>query len=155
MKVLTVCLGNICRSPLAEVLVRQALQEAGIEATVDSAGTGDWHRGELPDARARQVASEKGIELTHRARQLQEQDFFDFDHILVMDEQNLRTVKKLQPSTSKARVKMIRDFDALGKGAVPDPYYGTQQDFTVVWDMLERSAQGFAAHVASSTVSQP
>ena len=112
MKVLTVCLGNICRSPLAEVLVRKALQEAGIEATVDSAGTGEWHLGELPDARARKVAADHGITLTHTARRLSEQDFSDFDHILVMDEQNLRTVKKLQPTTSKARVKMIRDFNS-------------------------------------------
>ncbi|GEM47426.1 low molecular weight protein-tyrosine-phosphatase [Deinococcus cellulosilyticus] len=154
MKVLTVCLGNICRSPLAEVLVRKAFQDAGIEATVDSAGTGDWHLGELPDPRARKVAADHGIALTHPARQLSAQDFSDFDHILVMDEQNLRTVKKLQPTTSKARVKMIRDFDPLGKGAVPDPYYGTDEDFQVVWTMLERAANGFAASVAEQQTVQ-
>lgn len=154
MKVLTVCLGNICRSPLAEVLVRKALQEAGIEAIVDSAGTGEWHLGELPDARARKVAADHGITLTHTARRLSVQDFSDFDHILVMDEQNLRTVKKLQPTTSKARVKMIRDFDAAGKGAVPDPYYGTDEDFQVVWTMLERAAKGFAASVSEKQAVQ-
>ena len=147
MKVLTVCLGNICRSPLAEVLVRKALQEAGIEATVDSAGTGEWHLGELPDARARKVAADHGITLTHTARRLSEQDFSDFDHILVMDEQNLRTVKKLQPTTSKARVKMIRDFDAAGKGAVPDPYYGGQDGFDHVADLVEDAAEGLLKEI--------
>ncbi|GGJ23719.1 low molecular weight protein-tyrosine-phosphatase [Deinococcus roseus] len=148
MKVLTVCLGNICRSPLAEVLVRKALQDAGIEASVDSAGTGAWHLGEQPDPRAQKVAAKHGLPLGHAARKISEQDFFDFDHILVMDEQNLRNVKNLQPTSSKARIKMIRDFDPVGKGAVPDPYYGTDEDFQVVWTMLERAAQGFAASVS-------
>ena len=155
MKVLTVCLGNICRSPLAEVLVRKALADAGVGALVDSAGTGEWHVGELPDPRARQVALDHGIELTHTARLLQEDDFFQFDHILVMDEQNLQKVKKLQPTQSKARVRMIRDFDPMGKGAVPDPYYGTQQDFEVVWTMLERASQGFALQARNGPGSCP
>lgn len=149
IRVLTVCLGNICRSPLAEVLVERACVQHGVQVELDSAGTGSWHVGALADPRSRQVALKHGIQLTHRARQLRPQDFEDFDYILLMDKHNLADALKLQPVGSRAQLALIRNFDPNSHGLeVPDPYYGGDRGFDEVWEMLEQAAQGFAQHLS-------
>lgn len=142
--VLFVCLGNICRSPLAEGLFLHKVKEAGLDdqIIVDSCGTGGWHAGELADPRSREVARKYGIDLPSRARKLASSDFDQFDVILAMDQSNLRDLKN-EASTAgggKASIYLMRDFDPEGKGDdVPDPYYGGKQGFENVYQMLDRS----------------
>lgn len=138
MKVLFVCLGNICRSPLAEGLFLHHVKTRGLEDRIqaDSCGTGNWHAGELADPRMRKTASMRGIELTHRARQLRDSDFEEFDYILVMDHQNKQDVLN-RTSDHAHKVRLISDFHQSYNGMiVPDPYFGDQKDFDEVFDML-------------------
>lgn len=146
MNLLMVCLGNICRSPLAEGLMRRELDRAGLtDFGVDSCGTGDWHIGDLADPRSRRVARAHGLELTHRARQLKTEDFRRFDLILAMDASNLNDLRALAPdAAARAKVRLIREWDPQGEGPVPDPYYGTEADFEGVYQMLERSCRALA-----------
>lgn len=143
--VLTLCLGNICRSPVAEALLQKELAAAGVSAVVDSAGTGAWHVGHPADARSQAVAQANGLELTGRARQLTMGDFYKQDIILAMDAQNMEDAQHMAPPGSRARLMLIRDFDPLSPGAdVPDPYYGGPLGFEDMYAMLERSAAAFA-----------
>lgn len=138
-KVLFVCLGNICRSPIAEGIFQHMVNETSSDIYVDSAGTASYHLGELPDKRARQVCEERGIKLTHRARAFSKNDFDQFDYILAMDNQNLANILNLKPTHSRAIVQLMRDFDPKHKGAeVPDPYFGEMDGFVEVFEMLER-----------------
>lgn len=146
--ILFVCLGNICRSPIAEGVFQQLVNEAGLTSAikVDSAGTASYHIGELPDKRARLVCEERGIKLTHRARAFSKDDFETFDYILAMDKQNLANIQKLQPVNARAKLMLMRDFDPKHKGAeVPDPYYGEMDGFVEVFEMLERSCRELLA----------
>jgi protein-tyrosine phosphatase len=143
-KILFVCLGNICRSPLAEGIFRHLAEKKGIinQLEIDSAGTYGGHAGELPDARTRKNALQHGITLTHRARPFKAADLLHYDLILTMDNQNYRDViaEAKGDSTIIKKVKMMRDYDSIGKGEqVPDPYYGGEQDFELVFQMLYRS----------------
>ena len=147
-KILFVCIGNICRSPLAEGVFNQLANQAGRAAdfVVDSCGTGGWHAGELPDPRSRAVAQKHGLTLTHRARQFQPTDFQKFDLIVVMDRENktdLLSYSNLPPSLA-AKIKLLREWDPNANGDldVPDPYYGGPDGFENVYQMVERSAQG-------------
>ncbi|MBW3042815.1 low molecular weight protein-tyrosine-phosphatase [Prochlorococcus marinus] len=141
-KILFVCLGNICRSPAAEGIFNQKIKERDLEKlfVVDSAGTGSWHVGNLPDKRMRATALSRGIELTSRSRQIEENDLYEFDQILVMDKDNLDAVKSLtkddmNPVNSK--IKLILSYSKNSQlEEVPDPYYGGQNGFEQVLDLL-------------------
>jgi protein-tyrosine phosphatase len=140
--ILCVCLGNICRSPVAEALLQKQIEQVeslkGI--IVDSAGTSGLHAGELPDPRTRKNALHHGIELTHRSRQIIEQDFFTADLILAMDSQNLKDLRKLKPVDSTARIQLITDYDPRKSDGVPDPYYQSEPAFEEVYKICERCA---------------
>ena len=147
-KILFVCLGNICRSPAAEGIFNQKIKERDLENffVVDSAGTGSWHVGNLPDKRMRTTALSRGIELISRARQIEENDLYEFDYILVMDKENLRAVKSLiqdQMYPIKSKIKLILSYSKATKlDEVPDPYYGGQDGFEKVLDLLDNAMDG-------------
>lgn len=144
--VLMVCLGNICRSPLAEAALRAAAEREGVDIEVDSAGTGDWHLGRAPDSRAQAVAKRLGdIDIGNlRARQVSAADFHRFDHILAMDDTNLRELRAMQPSGSKAKLSLLLDYlpDHKGK-SVADPYYGEDAGFDTTWSQVSAASETF------------
>ncbi len=140
MKVLMVCLGNICRSPMADGLLRKKVREAGLNIEVDSAGTSDFHVGEAPDHRMRATAKQLGTPIdTLRARQFKQSDFSEFDLIYVMDSSNYNNVVQLARNDSdKAKVKLILEELQPGSAMeVPDPYFGGEQGFIDVYNMLD------------------
>jgi protein-tyrosine phosphatase len=144
--VLFVCLGNICRSPLAEGVFRHLTRERGVEDLyhVDSAGTGSWHVGEPPDRRSAEVARRKGVPLEGVARQIAGHDFERFDWILAMDRENLAALEVMRRRSGRARLHLLRDFDAeRGDGDVPDPYYGGPDGFENVYALVHRAAEAF------------
>jgi protein-tyrosine phosphatase len=143
--ILFVCLGNICRSPIAEGVMRQLLREDGDWANdivVGSAGIGNWHAGEAPDRRTLRICEQEGFRLDgQRARQIRPADFERFDLILGMDRENLRELQALAPAHGRARLGRLRDFDPQGPGDVPDPYYGNERDFQEVFDLVIRCCE--------------
>jgi protein-tyrosine phosphatase len=151
LKVLFVCLGNICRSPLAEGVFRHVVQQAGLSDRfeIDSAGTSSYHIGDPPDPRTTSVARQRGVELTGAARQFQRTDLQTFDYILAMDEQNLANIKRLVSAPPRARVQLLREFDELASADrnVPDPYYGGPRGFEDVQDIVERSCAALLQHI--------
>jgi protein-tyrosine phosphatase len=152
--VLFVCHGNICRSPLAEGVFRELVQQecVGARFDIDSAGTTDYHAGESPDARTVEVAARRGLQLAHEARRVTELDFERFDYVVVMDRNNLASVQRLAERVrSKAEVHLLRSFDpeAGGELDVPDPYFGGSRGFEDVHDMVERACRGLLAHIRS------
>ncbi len=152
LKVLFVCMGNICRSPLAEGVFRQMVAQAGLadRFEIDSAGTSSYHIGDPPDARTTSVARARGIELTGAARQIKHSDLADFDYVLVMDAENMTRVQRLaHKAKPAAEVRMLRDFDADAKDEfdVPDPYYGGVRGFEHVQDIVERACAGLLQHI--------
>ncbi|AMB78741.1 MULTISPECIES: low molecular weight protein-tyrosine-phosphatase [Pseudomonas] len=140
MRVLFVCLGNICRSPTAEGVLRHKLQVAGLAGRVEvaSAGTGNWHVGGAPDKRTQRAAMRRGYDLSaQRAQQVVAADFNHYDLILAMDLSNLRDLKALQPANGKAGLDLfLRRFDGV-KDEVPDPYYDGEAGFEEVLDLVE------------------
>ena|GEM_PF-23326 len=144
--VLFVCMGNICRSPTAEGVMRALVETSGedLSVTIDSAGTHAYHEGEQPDRRATAVALSRGIDLSkQRARAVQPADFNTFDLILAMDEDNLALLEKMRPENSRAEVGLFMNYSRRSPGAsVPDPYYGGSMGFERVLDMLDEAAQG-------------
>jgi protein-tyrosine phosphatase len=144
--VLFVCLGNICRSPLAEAAFRHEASRIGLDVEVDSAGTGDWHVGEPPDRRAQSVAKQHGIDISfYRARQVDRQDFLRFSHIIALDSQNLASLKKMMPSGSTAEVSLLLDHVEGRHGEpVADPYYGGRDGFEVTWADVAIAAKRLA-----------
>jgi protein-tyrosine phosphatase len=144
-RLLFVCLGNICRSPTAEGVMRALVREAGLEdeILIDSAGTGDWHAGDPPDRRATATAASRGITLEGRARQIRPSDFEDFDLILAMDTSNYEDLLALAPEEARDKVRLLRSYDPTAiELDVPDPYYGGPQGFEDVIDMVERASRG-------------
>lgn len=144
VKVLFVCLGNICRSPLAEGIFRFKVKERSLEHhfQIDSCGTSDFHIGEKPDERSLSNAKMNGIDYMHRGRQLKVKDFYEFDYIFPMDDLNLKDVNSLKPDDAKAVVMKMRSFDEEDSGSdVPDPYYQGEDGFQLVFDILDHSAE--------------
>ena len=154
--VLFVCLGNICRSPTAEGVMRLLVAEAGLqdEIMLDSAGTGAWHVGEPPDPRALQAASNRGIALESVARQVTEHDFERFDLILAMDASNQHALRQLAPDEQgRAKVHLLREFDPASTGTheldVPDPYYDSERGFEIVLDQVQAACAGLLEQLRS------
>ena len=146
-KVLFVCLGNICRSPLAEAAFRDAAAKAGLEVEVDSAGTADYHVGESPDPRSVAEARQHGIDISgYRGRQLSAEDFHEFDYILGMDNSNMANIAQADPGDGKANVAMLLDIVPGQEGReVGDPYYGGAEGFSVTWSEVSAGANALVA----------
>jgi protein-tyrosine phosphatase len=163
MKILFVCLGNICRSPTAEVVFREiAAREApDLALEIESAGTAGYHVGAPPDTRTRQAALRRGYDMSAlRARMVEPQDFRRFDLILAMDRQNLDALQQRAPSAARARIRLFLEFAPDSDVAeVPDPYYGGANGFEEVLDLVEAAARGLLQHLRAelrrSTLSQP
>lgn len=150
-RLLFVCLGNICRSPAAEGVMRAMVEREGLagRVTIRSAGTGGWHAGNLPDARMRGAAKNRGYNLQSRARQVTEDDLHEHHLVLVMDEQNLREIQTFDRKRQHGeKIRLFCDFctDHDAK-EVPDPYYGGEQGFEHVLDLLEDGCRGVIEHI--------
>ncbi len=143
-KILFICLGNICRSPTAEAVFRDYAEKSKLEVTVDSAGTGAFHIGDPPDPRSIACAAERGYKMSHlKARQIQIEDFYIFDHILVMDESNLANTLDIKPPNSEAKVELFLNYSTkkLADQSVPDPYWSGPDGFNVVLDLIEDASK--------------
>lgn len=146
IKVLFVCLGNICRSPMAEGVFKDLIEKEGVSCkfSVDSAGTSGYHIDQLADPRMRDVANSKGIKLTSRSRKLVVADLLEFDYIVAMDESNYEDIKSLEKENHSAKVVLMREYDDTKEGInVPDPYYGGIEGFEDVYQILLRSNRNF------------
>jgi protein-tyrosine phosphatase len=154
VKVLFVCLGNICRSPLAEAAFRAEAERVGLDAEVDSAGTGGWHRGEPPDRRAIAAARRNGVDISHlRARQVRPEDFEAFDLIVALDRDNLADLKAFQQAGSRARLSLLLDHVPGREGeAVADPYYGDDSHFDITWRDVAAAARTLADKLANEEI---
>jgi protein-tyrosine phosphatase len=157
MRILFVCLGNICRSPTAEGVMRHVLREEGLEESiaVDSAGTGGWHVGAPPDERATAAARRRSIALDGAARRFSPDDFDSYDLILAMDSENRRDLLALAPDDeARAKVRLLREFDPGSEGAadldVPDPYYGGDDGFDHVLDLVDAATRGLVDELRAS-----
>ncbi len=150
-RVLFVCLGNICRSPLAEAVFRHQVRERGLEDQfeIDSAGTSNYHIGDPPDRRSAATAKKYGIHVTGRGRQISDEDLRTFDYVIVMDAQNLADVERLKAASGgTAKVHRLREWDPeSGSPDVPDPYYGGADGFEDVHAIVERSSAALLDHL--------
>ncbi|MFM7327464.1 MAG: low molecular weight protein-tyrosine-phosphatase, partial [Bacteroidota bacterium] len=153
-RVLFVCLGNICRSPLAEGIFRKKIsaRNLGHRFTADSCGTGNYHIGQQPDPRTIRNAGRNGVTLDHRCRQLKEQDLEVFDHIIAMDKSNFRNIMVMETAgVHKEKIRLMRDWDPKPTSAeVPDPYHGDDRDFQEVFEILDRCMDAFIDHLEIS-----
>jgi protein-tyrosine phosphatase len=154
--ILMVCLGNICRSPVAEGIMRSKLEKATLSVKVDSAGTSNYHIGENPDLRSAKNAAKNGLDISHlKARQFQIQDFENFDIIYVMDEQNLRDVLALttNPAHQKKVKLILSELPHTSHKNVPDPYFGGEVGFQLVFDLLDEACHHVAQKITQQTLS--
>jgi protein-tyrosine phosphatase len=147
--ILFVCLGNICRSPLAEAAFRARAAHAGIEVQADSAGTGGWHIGDPPDGRAQRTALRHGVDISrYRGRQVEPADFRRFSRIFALDLDNLAVLHRLRPADSTARIGLLLDLvDGMEGQAVADPYFGPDDGFEETWDQVDRAAAALVARL--------
>lgn len=150
--VLFVCLGNICRSPLAEAAFRRAAEQAELDIHIDSAGTGDWHIGKAPDPRAIATAGRYGCDIRqYRARQLRAADFTRFTHIFALDASNLSAIRQSAPDESAAEVALLLDMVAGREGeSVADPYFGDEAGFETTWADVVQAAQALVEWIESA-----
>jgi low molecular weight protein-tyrosine phosphatase len=154
LRLLFVCLGNICRSPTAEGVMRSLVVEAGLQDSIelDSAGTGAWHVGSPPDARATAAARSRGTVLEGHARQVTPEDLDFYDLVIAMDSENMGALRALAPGRAqRAKVRMLREFDPAsvdqGDLDVPDPYYGGEGGFDHVYDLVEAACRGLLERI--------
>lgn len=152
VRVSFVCLGNICRSPTAQAVMRHLVTNEGLAEVieVDSAGTGDWHVGEPRDARSAAVGARRGVPLAGVARQWRREDFKRFDYVLAMDRRNHEDLLALAPDAgARAKVRLLREFDPTSPAGaeVPDPYYGGPDGFDRVFDICEAACRGLLAEL--------
>ncbi|MBQ9241300.1 MAG: low molecular weight phosphotyrosine protein phosphatase [Duodenibacillus sp.] len=151
IRILFVCLGNICRSPTAEGVMRTLVKARNLDGQIalDSAGTGDWHVGQAPDRRAQAACRRAEVDISmHRARQVCREDFSRFDLILACDRENLRDLQRMSPAGAAARIRMLRDYDASAPGEdVPDPYYGSAEDFDETVRICRTACEGLLAQI--------
>jgi protein-tyrosine phosphatase len=159
VRLLFVCLGNICRSPTAEGVMRHLVVQEGVEDEIemDSAGTGSWHVGSAPDARATAAAAGRGVTLAGTARQVRQGDFAEFDLILAMDSANLRDLRAAAPGEQeREKVRLLREFDPASAGErdldVPDPYYGGEDGFGEVFELVRAACEGLLADIRGGLV---
>ena len=157
IRLLFVCLGNICRSPTAEGVMADLIRREGMQdqVEVDSAGTGGWHVGSPPDSRATSTAAARGIPLQGAARQITAADLSDFDLILAMDRSNLADIRRLaSDERQRAKVRLLREFDpnADEEPEVPDPYYGAAGGFEEVLDLVGAACEGLLAQIKSGQI---
>lgn len=150
VNVLFVCLGNICRSPSAEGVFRSLVEQAGLadQVHIDYCGTGDWHIGKTPDARAQEAARRRGIDISGlRARQFSPEDLDTFDYVLVMDRQNLADIKDVWHQNGGTRPALFLEFGQSAHQEVPDPYYGGDAGFETVLDLIQEAGEGLLADI--------
>ena len=151
VKVIFVCMGNICRSPTAEAVFRHQVEQAGLaeQILIDSAGTHDYHIGDAPDARTQRAAKLRGYDMSQlRGRQVVAGDFYRFDYVLAMDEANLDFLKRLRPRDAQSHLGLFLQFaERQTEREVPDPYFGGADGFERVLDMVEDAAAGLLKHI--------
>lgn len=149
ISVLFVCLGNICRSPLAEGALRAEATRLGLDLLVDSAGTGDWHAGEPPDERAQRAAMRNGVDISAlRARQVRPADFRRFTHMIALDHDNLARLRQLAPTDATAELSLLLDHVEGREGqAVEDPWFGDEAGFEVTWAEVSAAARGLVVRL--------
>lgn len=151
-RILFVCLGNICRSPAAEAILRAKARERGIDAYIDSAGTGAWHAGDAADARMQRAAVRRGYDLSYkRARQVELSDYYSFDLLLAMDLQNQSNLLAMAPPDRACDIRLFLDFADAGVCETPDPYYGGAAGFERVLDLIETGADSLLDYLEDET----
>jgi protein-tyrosine phosphatase len=158
-RILFVCLGNICRSPMAVGVFRRVAEDAGKLHLfeIDSAGMGDWHKGEAPDHRAQKAALGRGVDISGQAaRKVELEDFEDFDLVLAMDGSNIEDLHDIAPHAARAKIRRFLDYAPhVGAQDVPDPYYGGTEGFDHALDLIEAAAQGLLAELTEETKKGP
>jgi len=151
ISVVFVCMGNICRSPTAEAVFRNLVENAGLseKIMIDSAGTIDFHTGKAPDSRAQRAAKQRGYDMSGlRARQAEEHDFYLFDYVLAMDRENLANLQRITPLDSETKAQLFLEYARHHtEREVPDPYYGGSDGFERVLNMVEDAAEGLLQHI--------
>ncbi|WP_044410691.1 low molecular weight protein-tyrosine-phosphatase [Thiomicrospira microaerophila] len=159
ISVLFVCMGNICRSPTAHAVFRKQVEEAGLahKIRIDSAGTHAYHVGNPPDERSMRTAASRGVTMQDlRARKVDFSDLIEFDYILAMDADNLAILQQMAPADLKEKIMLFMAFAPhLGHDHVPDPYYGGEQGFDQVFDMVEQASKGLLASIKQRHLSHP
>nr|XP_018902598.1 PREDICTED: low molecular weight phosphotyrosine protein phosphatase-like [Bemisia tabaci]XP_018902606.1 PREDICTED: low molecular weight phosphotyrosine protein phosphatase-like [Bemisia tabaci]XP_018902617.1 PREDICTED: low molecular weight phosphotyrosine protein phosphatase-like [Bemisia tabaci]XP_018902623.1 PREDICTED: low molecular weight phosphotyrosine protein phosphatase-like [Bemisia tabaci] len=149
--VMFVCLGNICRSPIADCVMRHLVKERNLSGwTVDSSGTGSWHVGSPADRRAQQILEAHGVDSTHTAKQIKKKNFSEFSYIFGMDEQNISDLKRSAPANSPAKIELLGDYDPQGEKIIRDPYYDSDTaGFEKVYEQCLRCCTAFLEKVES------
>jgi protein-tyrosine phosphatase len=153
MKILMVCLGNICRSPLAEGILKHKVRKAGLDWTVESAGTGNWHIGEAPHHLSQKVAKANGIDICdQKGRQFVKEDMLKYDKIIVMDKDNYEAVKQMSRELwNPTKVDLLLNYSYPGeKRDVPDPWYGKEDGFHTVYEMIDKACEQIINHEVST-----